>query len=203
MSEFHHATLVRMSPVQNFTLEILGEFEEVQDYHLPQLGIDDARALVSAAHQRPATTATQTLVVRTDFITHEAQNALLKILEEPPQSTQFVFVIPEGLAILPTLASRFFESQLVGRPEVPTSTEEFRLFLKGSYNERFSMVESALKSKDTTWQQSIKAGLLQYLKSSSPPNLKELELSARFLLTRGASNKFLLEHLALTLPTRP
>lgn len=202
MSEFHHATLVRTSPVQNFTLEILGEFEEVRDYHLPQLGIDDARSLVSAAYQRPATTATQTLVVRTDFITHEAQNALLKVLEEPPHSTQFIFVIPEGLAILPTLASRFFELQLVASLQEPTITEEFTFFLGGSYNERFRMVESALNSKDTAWQQSVKAGLMQYLESSSPENLKELELVARFLLTRGASNKFLLEHLALSLPVR-
>lgn len=36
----------------------------------------------------------------------EAQNALLKILEEPPKNIQFVMIVPSKNAILPTIISR-------------------------------------------------------------------------------------------------
>lgn len=36
----------------------------------------------------------------------EAQNALLKILEEPPKNVQFVMIVPSKNAILPTIISR-------------------------------------------------------------------------------------------------
>ena len=200
MNSPHHAILIKHSPVQAFNLASFGEFDEVQDSYIERFGIDDARRLVTTANNRPQNTETQTLVVRTDFITHEAQNALLKILEEPPVSTKFIFILLEGFQVLPTLASRFFEVRLGS--DSSSLTEEFEQFLGLSYAERLSNIETVLKAKNVAWQQAIKQGLLQYIKKEKSDILSELEFVARFLLTRGASNKFLLEHLALCLPIR-
>lgn len=202
MNQTHHATLVRCSPVQAYNLDGLGSFDEVQDIYVERFGIDDARRLVVSANNRPQQTQTQTLVVRADFVTHEAQNALLKILEEPPTSTLFVFVLLEGFQVLPTLASRFFEVQLNNSKEELMLTDEFSEFLKLSYAERLSSIDKAMKNKNVTWQQAVKQGLLQYLKKDCSDIIGELEFVSRFLLTRGASNKLLLEHLALCLPIR-
>jgi hypothetical protein len=52
----------------------------------------------------------------------------------------------------------------------------------------------------------VKRGLTGFMMSSrnemSQTARKELEYVLRLLLTRGASNKFLLEHLALSLPLK-
>ena len=169
---------------------------------MPQFAIADVRALIATAHRRPAGVAQeQLLLVATEFITEEAQQALLKIIEEPPVSTRFVFIIPEGYSFLPTLESRF-ERQPSFTETTPSET--FSDFIKAEYSERLSRIEESTKKKDQVWQADIKRGLMEYLKTASQTlsalQLKELEYVLRLLLTRGASNKFLLEHLALTLP---
>ena len=161
------------------------------------------RALIAAAYRRPHGTDTiQVLLVATEFITEEAQQALLKIIEEPPLSTRFVFVLPNGYNLLPTLESRFERQAEQGT--VVHDISAFREFKNASYAQRISAIELSTKNKDHAWQQAIKNGLAAYLlahKAEVPlPALKELEYVVRLLLTRGASNKFLLEHLALTLP---
>lgn len=161
-------------------------------------GIDDARELVRLAYQRPSVGERQVLVVCTNFITHEAQNALLKLLEEPPQSTQFLFVLPPDFLLLPTLASRF-QTRLSLQEAV--SIADFTHFVSLSYQERISLIESKLKQSDMLWQRAIKLGLIAYLTNSRNQSLTALEYVARTVLTRGASNKMLFEQLALTIPT--
>ncbi|MEY2665240.1 MAG: polymerase delta subunit [Candidatus Parcubacteria bacterium] len=171
------------------------------EYRLSQFKIDDVRTLIAEAHRRPAGDAVeQTLLVATEFITEEAQQALLKIVEEPPLSTKFIFVIPEGYTLLATLESRF---ERVMSEESGTSSEAFSQFVDASYKDRMEAIEESVKKKNHAWQQEIKNGLVAYLKTRrsalSAKEVNELEYISRLLLTRGASNKFLLEHLALAL----
>ncbi|MCA9362570.1 hypothetical protein KC906_04295 [Candidatus Kaiserbacteria bacterium] len=201
MHGLHHATLLRTEAVATLDLTPLVEDRELTDDHVPQFGIDDARALISRAYMRPNDAAEQLLAVRTNFITLEAQNALLKLLEEPPVSTRFVFVVPFSFTVLPTLSSRFFEYQTDRR--LPTSvTNTFVTFQEQSIQERLGVIEVAAKQKDHDWQHAIKQGLGQYLSSTTldVATLTALEYVARTLLTRGASNKMLLEHMAFHLP---
>lgn len=201
MTQLHHATVVFCSAVAEFSLAELPISQEVQDSYVERLGIDDARMLVHSAYQRPANEALQTLVVRTEFITHEAQNALLKILEEPPQSTNFVLILPIGLQLLPTVESRI-AVYVQQTNDTAAYNEAFDEFCNSSLTERLSRIESNLKGKNVQWQLAIKQGLLNYVRHAPSEYLSEVEFVSRFLLTRGASNKFLLEHLALILPIR-
>jgi hypothetical protein len=199
----HHAVLFQSAAPLTHVLDEANPLSFAAEYRLPQLGIDDVRTLIAAAYRRPHGTDTiQVLLVATEFITEEAQQALLKIIEEPPLSTRFVFVLPRGYNLLPTLESRFERQSEVGT--VAHDISAFREFKNSSYAERIAAIELSTKNKDHQWQQDIKNGLAAYLlthKSEvSLPALKELEYVVRLLLTRGASNKFLLEHLALTLP---
>lgn len=199
----HHATLLRADAVALAVFPMPDESVEVRDQYITRFGIDDARELVRQAHQRPSEASEQTLIVRTDFITLEAQNALLKVLEEPPASTKLVFVVPTGFTILPTLASRFAqESPDHCSSEQPS--EVFGDFRSQSYKDRLAAIDQAAKKKDLDWQREIKRGLIQFVAQAkgSSTKLAELEYVARTLLTRGASNKMLLEHAALTLGTR-
>ena len=102
---------------------------------------------------------------------------------------------------LPTLESRF---ERVAASEEERDTRLFSNFKIASYSERLVLIEQSVKDKNQAWQADIKYGLMSYLMKNtntlSTIQLKELEYIVRLLLTRGASNKFLLEHLALTLP---
>jgi DNA polymerase-3 subunit delta' len=162
------------------------------------LGVREAQQLVKNAHLRPAATSRQLCVVRAQFITLEAQNALLKVFEEPPHSTRFLLIVPRDFIVIPTLLSR---CETVDADIKAEENLSFVDFLSASFAERLALIDQAQKNKDTHWQRAIKKGLIEYLETHTQ-QLKELEYAARLLLTRGASNKFLLEHAALTIPSR-
>ncbi len=199
----HHAILVRADSVREYELEKEDDSTEISDNFFEKFGIDDVRELVQKAHQRPAEGDRKLVLVRTEFITLEAQNALLKILEEPPQSTNFVFVIPYSFNLIDTVSSRFSQIDTDRNGRVSENTD-FSEFLSGNYKDRLEEIDKAIKKKDLEWQKKIKQGVIDYINDpkTTTKSLSELEFVARLLLTRGASNKMLLEHAALTLPTR-
>ena len=198
----HHAILVQHSDPQSVDVETAVS-ESLQDQYFEKLTIDDVRALTESAHRRPPQGVEKLcFIVRTAFITVEAQHALLKLLEEPPVTSRFVFVLPQSLSLLPTVLSRFHVAELIQNDEVP---EEFSEFFSKSVRERLELIESELKAKNVVWQERIKQGLIVFLKKEKitvSTILVDLEFVASNLLTRGASNKMLLEQLALTLPLK-
>lgn len=200
----HHAVLFSCNNPLTYTPPDYETLTTENQLRMPQFGINDARKLIETAHRRPdRTDICRTILVATEFITEDAQQALLKILEEPPLSTKFLFIIPEGYTLLPTLESRF--ERATHMIEHQTS-EVFTTFLAASYKERFELIEDSVKKKAVIWQTDIKKGLVTTLQSSDrvcdEATIRELEYVARLLLTRGASNKFLLDHLALLLPLK-
>lgn len=200
----HHATIYRADFVRTLTLPVAMNSNDVQDSYINRFGIEDARELIRKAYNRPVEATEQVMVVRTDFITLEAQNALLKVLEEPPLSTRFIFVIPRSFIVLPTLISRFSEEYYTEKKSNLNDNITFNTFLNERYSERILSIDNAIKKKDIDWQNLIKQGIIQYIEESSgvKGSLRELEYSVRLLLTRGASNKMLFEHVALALPIR-
>lgn len=200
MEVSHHATVLRVDSPCNFVLP--AEYiDSSQPRCIERFGIDDARELIHQAYQRPGEGEFQLLIIQTEFITNEAQNALLKVLEEPPSSTKFLFVLPHDHFLLPTLASRLFETADEGAGAVKKANEDFEQFCSLAYGERIATIEQKTKKNDLDWQRSIKRGLTDHLTASKMYRQSaELEYVARLLLTRGASNKMLLEQAALTLP---
>lgn len=198
----HHAVLVRDIDPLSTSIEI-DERESVQDQYFEKMTIDQVRSLTESAHRRPPEGSDTVLfVVRTSFITTEAQHALLKLLEEPPLTTRFVFVIPPDLSLLATVLSRFHQQTHTTTESISESFTEFQAC---SLKERLERIETATKNKNESWQRSIKQGLIVFLQTNSIETatvLIDLEFVAAHLLTRGASNKMLLEQLALTLPLK-
>ncbi len=59
----------------------------------------------------------------------EASNALLKMLEEPPQSTLFILIAKQTSDLLPTITSRC--QQIAFKP---VSSEQIKLYIQNKYN---------------------------------------------------------------------
>ncbi len=68
--------------------------------------VEDARKLRSLAELSPTVGTEKVLVVSVTRLFHEAQNALLKLFEEPPAGTTLILVLPSEGMLLPTLRSR-------------------------------------------------------------------------------------------------
>lgn len=66
--------------------------------------IEDAKEVISEAYKSESQT--KTLILGAKSFTIPAQNALLKILEEPPLNIEFILLAPNKSTFLPTVRSR-------------------------------------------------------------------------------------------------
>lgn len=166
-------------------------------------GIDDARSLTSRAHIRAVEGGERAFLIQCNSITSEAQNALLKLFEEPPEQVTFHLIVSDEGILLPTLLSRL---QLIAREEDPDDNENAATFLAMSYAARLEEIARRTKQKDTAWIESVVSGIERSVRDTTQAKdaslLSSLLLVRSYLGTRGASAKMLLEELALSLPPR-
>jgi hypothetical protein len=72
------------------------------------IGIDVARSIKMFLSEKPFISSRRIAIVdRAQAMTPEAQNALLKVAEEPPASALLILVMPDPELLWPTLRSRF------------------------------------------------------------------------------------------------
>lgn len=70
-------------------------------------GVDDIRSLISSAQQRPYGAKYRVFIMdEVHRLSKAAQNAFLKILEEPPETTIFILCTTDPNDLLPTIRSR-------------------------------------------------------------------------------------------------
>ncbi len=80
----------------------------IDSLFLSDRGIDGIRAAIKFLWQKPLRSVYKTLVVpNAADLTLEAQNAILKIAEEPPPHALLILTVKDRDILLPTLVSRF------------------------------------------------------------------------------------------------
>lgn len=174
---------------------------DVIHYTHDRMGIDQVRRLVYEAYLAPFSGDLRMFVIVFRSITHEAQNALLKLLEEPPKTAQFFVVTSMHTELLPTLRSRLMLMATEESLSDATSKSTCDTFRHMSYAERLATIASRTSEKDDVWFDALMEGLEIYASEK-----KDAALMADVLMVRqysaspGASKKMLLEHLALSLP---
>jgi len=182
------------------------------DVHLikvERFGIGEARELRGSAAFK-SVKGRALFVIGVSSMTTEAQQALLKLFEEPQEGAVFVLLVPQG-TLIATLRSRF-----IPYPRISTSDVEIRhrmskfvkRFLALSLNDRSKEVADILK-KEEGQKENVRE-LLLGLEEGLRPHLKKQEVRRAledvvkirsYVNDRSASLKMLLEHLALSLPT--
>lgn len=192
MTMTHHAWLCEASSIPA-ALETLLKKRDTEVLLLEEsvLRIDTVRQLIATAHTTSLSHPTRTCVVVTQELTHESQNALLKLFEEPPAHTSFYLVVPNAAGLIPTLRSRL---QHYAHLDEGVDTHEWQSFCVLPIAEQLAMVNDKTKSKDIAWQQAIMTGAALDTTVSKQISL----LLDTYLGTRGASAKMLLEALVLS-----
>lgn len=201
----HHAHLMYAHSLEESALPLEYQKAGLDTYHVivDSLGIDDVRTLTEKSIQRPFEFDVCVFVIVARIITIQAQNALLKLFEEPPAHALFYIVVPSTIVLLPTLRSRLaFESSSVVHTK-DSANEVFRDFLKASYADRLAQIADHTKNKDVAWIEQIVLGC-EYFAHMALENktqiLKSVLLVRSYIGSNGASAKMLLEELALILP---
>ena len=165
--------------------------------------INDARSLVALAMSTPVHCSQQCFVVIADSIAIEAQNALLKLLEEPPAVSSFVFVLPQN-TLLSTLRSRFMIMN--GRKKEAAYSTSFLEFTTQTIPARLAQIVGLIEKKNTAELSLLRESLLHYLqenrRSLTVSQVKRIHWLASQMQLRGASIKMLWEDVAFTLPPK-
>lgn len=181
-----------------------------------RFGVDDARelrAFASLKHGRGSL-----FLIGAASITFEAQQALLKLFEEPQEGMMFVLLVPHG-ALLPTLKSRMLgypAKPKLGHPMTKFGEGEF---LSWSYKQRSDWIaiflkparpddsghsggdEESARERVRDFVNGLEVELYKQETSSEiREGLQDIAHFRQYLSDRSPSLKMILEHFAATLP---
>lgn len=204
----HHAyivsgvepSLIWQELEENLEFKKRGNPDAKEEIH-ETFGIEEARNLNEWAIMRPVASNRKVALISASVLTAEAQNALLKLFEEPPQGTYFFIVLPNALTILETLLSRI---RVVSFKREAEDLKKFNSFLSDSIATRLSKVSPLIKSKDKEKVREVIRFLAEKINKEESQKKKhamaeKMIQAERYIGVRGMSTKMILEYLALSL----
>lgn len=180
-----------------------------------QLDIDDARRIVDFNSKKSFgdVHGNKVIFIEINSAGHQAQNALLKTLEEPSSKTYFFIIVPSASILLPTIKSRvqiygineFFDGNKLNESDVSLA----KLFLQSDVPKRLEMIKEMMDNDNPSalvrFLNDLEITIHKLVKEKAKKRLNSNELSALVLAREyfadpGASKKMLLEYLAMELP---
>lgn len=179
------------------------EFETfgVEEAHM----LKERQSLLSISMERSE--AKKIFVISTERFSVEAQNALLKVLEEPTIGTHIFFILQDVSRVLPTVRSRVVF--LRDNADSFSSAKNALAFLAASWSERGKLIAALAEEKNRAGAfallSGLEAALKERLKRSGDVREYHILLTAlhkcrAHLSGRAPSLKMLLEYVAAVLP---
>lgn len=208
--EGHHAYLL-VGPAEAIIADLRADLAraEVIYQKWPQWGINESRELRFGQARQVAAEGLRAYILEFLNITHEAQQALLKVLEEPAERTKFYLVAPSAEIFLPTVLSRLRVVKLAPSartaPEALARAEKFwralpeaRLALAQTLLS-LSEEPSVLRAEATAFIDALEFTRRGNVPAADEASFRELRRARDYLRDRASSPRLILEHLALVL----
>lgn len=211
----HHAYFIHsfkdsVEHLKSFLKEKLGiEHRQNPDFFHEKyevFGIDESRRIKEIQTSKSFIQDSKRIfIIEADDMTHEAQNSLLKIFEEPNKDNHFFLVMPSIESLLPTLKSRL---QIVNRKEQKNSSLEAEKFLKLSKKEKIEFVDElaekisdkkATKADAQEFLSSLEMAVYKHNNLNNSRSLKAILKARDYMNDRSPSVKQLLEYVALNI----
>lgn len=175
------------------------------------MDIEDGRTIKTLHQNKPTAGDKKIFVVSANFITEKAQNAMLKLFEEPRGDTHFFLVIPSLNNIIPTFRSRLY---IIDKNEGGDSIINPKQFLGMPFGARMIAVkeicggisdEEKSKIEIIRFINSLEIELKNTIDLSKAGKetakiFEEIEKVRQYAGEQSPSLKMLLEHLSLILP---
>lgn len=207
INDFHHTNVVLgqeqstkllKSKLQEFGFKIQANVD-FKEENLESFGIDEARDLSLWVSLKPIDNNPKIIIIISKVITIEAQNALLKTLEEPYPNVYFFFILPSTKTLLDTFLSRVF----IYADEVDEKDPQTKLFLESSTKEKFEFIKKYAKKDEKQTLKNVAINIEKNIKKSieqkETEKIKKILLAKKMALARGSSPKMILEWLSLYL----
>jgi len=130
---------------QIFALSILGksqerEYADIVNYRVNEksIGIDEVRGIIQEIYKKPFEGDKKVIIIhKGNKLTIQAQNALLKTIEEPPKGVYIIILCESGDLILDTIKSRCQIHKLS-----PLNIEDMREYINLYFKD--SMLQNSL-----------------------------------------------------------
>lgn len=172
----------------------------------PQFTVDDARQLVERTQTRSLSGQRRVFVIVTANLTYEAQNTMLKTLEEPAGNALFFLVVPSPEALLATVRSR--AQMLVLEGEQTGGKVDVAAFLKADPQKRLDHLKPLLDKgeddvRDISAIITFLSSLERTLSTVSPlprVGIEAVYRARKYAGDKGSLLKPLLEQIALLSP---
>lgn len=175
------------------------------------MGIEDVRNIQKAILLKPFRGKTKAVVIDTyEDITLEAQNALLKILEEPPANTIIVITTAKKELLLPTIISRckviILQEKKIKLVESDLSEFEktLSILLNGKTGDKLRIAQDITRDKGDAalWLEKMAIFVRKELAQNNNIKylnfLKELQKTYKVIKSTNVSHRTSLENLFLS-----
>ena len=179
--------------------------------------VEDARRVTDIAAGAPFVGEHKVVIIAASRVYREAQNALLKIFEEPPLNTYLFLVLPTFGGLLPTLRSRVTTLGVRPARQRAEISDIAHTFIENTKEKRSALIKKLASGGDEEERrehrdealaimngiESIAYAALQndgYRKSIITNLLSDIATLRGHLHDRSAPVKMILEHLSLVIP---
>lgn len=174
------------------------------------VGIEDIRNFQKKLFLKPIKSKTKSLILDIkETLTDAAQNALLKVLEEPPNNTIIILTIDRADRLLPTVLSRCSIIELKSSSKTSIDPQYRNILVSLSrwgVGERLKFAQDNSKTKEEAkmfLENLILAGRQVLIDKPTNPEflkmLKSLNKTHIILSTTNANQRLVLENLLLSL----
>ncbi|MBI2019135.1 hypothetical protein HYS95_00510 [Candidatus Daviesbacteria bacterium] len=164
-----------------------------------KLGIAEARKIKEHFSLKPYSAKGRSVIIEDiSVMTLEAQNALLKTIEELPANGQFLMRANSDTTILPTILSRCEIVRVKGlESRVMNNSKDIEKLLKATPEQRFEVVE---KTKN---REELLQNLIAYFRNhiTDYPDFANKLLEAEKWVKQNVNIRAILEYLMLEMPT--
>lgn len=195
---------------ENLGLSVQGN-PDVAVLRYSLLSVEDARKIVALAGQGAFRGETRAIVIAAGRAYHEAQNALLKLFEEPAPGLHLFLILPTLGNLLPTLRSRVQVLSVDGgEKEKNESADEF---MRADVKKRTALITKLASGKDEEGRRAnrekaiaivdgVEARAYAAFKKDKSYGalLQDIETVRHALFDRSAPVRMILEHLSLVMP---
>ncbi len=216
----HHAYCI-VGEAENTLLELQKFLEKDLDFAVQgnpdfwygeydTMDIEDGRSIKELHYNQPTKNDKKIFVLQANFITEKAQNAMLKLFEEPIGGTHFFIIMPSTNCLIATLKSRL----IIIEHKSANGAEKInaKKFIKSSIGERIEMIKGL--SEDIKDEKESKIEVVNFFNSlekelsknidfknkALTKSLEDIEKMRLYAGEQSPSLKMLMEYLALTLP---
>lgn len=175
--------------------------------------VADARKVSELASGAAFAGESKVVIISASRAYHEAQNALLKIFEEPPAGTYLFLIMPSLGGLLPTLRSRVQTLEINYGHRKSLIPEAAAEFLKAGKEERTTLIKRLTSGKGDEKKRELRdeaIAIVNGIEMAAYANLKlggetakllsDIATLRTYLYDRSAPVKMILEHLSLVIP---